>query len=239
MSPQCRDLRLRWLEHAAPTASSDDAFVSHMLACSDCAEFARRALRLRRAFGELERFEAPAELPGRVVAACNAGFLQDRAAALLQSMGRIEAPAVLDQKVLGVPAALRAPQVLERLVDEELRDPSRALARRFAGRLERLSPPDELAARVESELARPRPDLVPDARERAQALRWVVASLVVIVSLALGVWYGGRESHANAKPALAFRIEHVRDARELGSMGRTLAGGFTGGWSEIAWEEAR
>ncbi|MBK7878842.1 MAG: hypothetical protein IPJ77_24550 [Planctomycetes bacterium] len=237
MSPDCREIRLRWLEHAAPAAAFDDDVSGHLVACAECSAFVRRGLQLQRAFEGLERLPVPEELPGRVVAACHAGYLQDRATAWLHTMGRVEPPRELDQKVLGLPPGLRAPQVLERLVDEELREPSKALARRFAGRLERLEAPAELDARVVAELARSRPELAPDAKERGQALKWAVASFLVIVSLAIGVWYGA--SDAQAAPSIAFRIERVQDASELDGMARALAGGLTGGWSEVRWEEPR
>lgn len=56
---------------------------------------------------------------------------------------------------LGFAGRTPAPRVLDRLVHEELLDPSKALVRRHIGGLARLRAPQELATRVAAELARP------------------------------------------------------------------------------------
>lgn len=237
MSQHCREFQLRWLDRAAPAQPVDDGALAHSLGCRACAEFVRRAARLQRAFGDLERLPVPEELPGRVVAACNPGYLQDRAAALLGAVVRLEAPRELDQHVMRTSAhRLRAPQVLERLVDEELRDPGLALVRRFAGRLHRLEAPSELLGRVQAELAAPHASTAA-RRERLLAVRWSILGVVVVVGLLLGIEFGTRETQA--APALTFEVRRVNDASELDAVARQLAAGLSGGWSEIPWGEAR
>lgn len=237
MLPRCREFQLRWLERATLVDAVDDDVSAHSLGCPDCTAFVRRATQLQRAWGELERQTVPDELPGRVVAACNAGYLQDRAAALLGAIIRVDAPEVLDRQVLkDASSRLRAPQVLERLLEEDLRDPSLAAGRRLAGRLDRLEAPDELFGRVQRELERP-VAAEENRRERSQALRWSIVGLVAVIGLALGLRYGLRE--VTAAPAITFQVQRVHDASELDGLARDLAGGLTGGWSEVQWGEPR
>lgn len=235
----------------------ESALTAHRASCTECDAFAQRIDAQARALQGLERMRAPLELAGLVVATFHEGQRQDRAVAALGALGRKPAPDELDRAVLhahGVFDAseldgdgtgvetdaadgsaraddagrLHAPHVLDRLVDEELREPSKALVRRFAGRLPRLTAPSELDARVARMLATgaraPR-------STRGPLLR--AAALLVVFGAGAGVlfWFGGRES--KAAELIAVRIERVHSPAELGPEARALLGGLTGGLSEF------
>jgi hypothetical protein len=208
---------------------------AHAAGCADCAAFVRSAERCARAVATLDRLPAPAELSGRVVAACNAGYLQERAASALRSLGRVEVPEALEQKVLGPdPGRLQAPSVLEHLVDADLRDPSQALVRRFAGRLQRLDAPPELARRVAADLARPRSIV-----RRSRLPLWGIVAIGTLFAGGVIASLWTRRSVTPSESRLAFRIERVHDVNELGPEARDLLAGLSGGWSEVPWESAR
>jgi hypothetical protein len=145
----------------------------------------------------------------------------------------------LDAAPPGDEGRLHVPHVLDRLVDEELREPSKALVRRFAGRLPRLSAPAELDERVHrmlatGELAGPRANRWPSAN--AWMLR--AAALFVLFGAGVGVlvWALGRTANnpsGRAQGLLAVRIERVHSAAELTPEARALIGGITGGLSEF------
>lgn len=238
MSQSCREFRERWLERDVRMDALEDAFSAHLAGCSACAEFAQRHERLQRALSTLDRLRAPDELPGRVVAASNAGYRQERAASALGAIGRLEPPTELERKVLGEEqldeqGRLRAPRVLERLVHEELHDPSKALSRRFARRLRRLEAPAELERRVAAELARPAGVNEP---ERRLAWRVGIASALLVFVFAISVWLETRTTTQH-EPEIVFRIEHVRSAAELDPAARELIGGLSGGVG--AWSAER
>lgn len=93
-----------------------------------------------RAMDSLSRVSAPSELDGRVVAALNNGYLQDRAVDHVRSVERQEVPASLDARVrrlaerpFALPGA-SAPSVLDRLVELEVED-SAGLTRRLIDRV--------------------------------------------------------------------------------------------------------
>jgi hypothetical protein len=157
----CRGFRERALAGlTAPVARASDALPSAMLehtaSCSACAQWIARASRVASALTRLERLAAPAELDGRVVSAFGAGARQQRAVEVIARLGRLHSPPELDgavdstasQHVRNLRGRRSAPQVLERLVSEELADPAKARVRRFVGSLRRLSAPSELDARV-------------------------------------------------------------------------------------------
>lgn len=145
----------------------------------------------------------------------------------------------LDAAPPGDEGRLHVPHVLDRLVDEELREPSKALVRRFAGRLPRLAAPAELDERVHrmlatGELARTRANRWPSAN----SWRLRAAALFVLFGAGVGVlvWTLGRAANSPNGPGhglLAVRIERVHSAAELTPEARALIGGITGGLSEF------
>lgn len=132
----------------------------HAEACPDCRELWRRASGQVEALRSLPRLEVPSELEGRVVAAMQAGHRQERVAHALTSLQRRSAPRELDAAAIaattppGRPMRRVAPDVLDRLVDESLRDLPATVNAGLLDRLPRLHAPAELDARVDSMLVR-------------------------------------------------------------------------------------
>jgi hypothetical protein len=131
---------------------------------------AGEAERVRSIVACLDRHRTPDELRDRVVATLRPddAELERRAARLESWLAPIPAPAELRERVqlelntdLSVAGALRGlerqrvPHVLERLVDEEIRD-DKAVAKRFVGSLPKPGAPRDLdlAARLAAEEAR-------------------------------------------------------------------------------------
>lgn len=222
MRPGCRELRDTWIEFAR-TSALDRELAAHLATCEECTRFVANARRTARALVELARQDVPEELAGRVVAACHSGFLQERAARWTRELARLEAPSALDQKVLGVARAdVRAPAVLERLVAEELRDPAKAISRRYVGSLQRQRAPRTLAEHVAHALHRPRPTL-----RGLRAWQLVAASCAGVLFVVI---FGAlRADDTRAAPSLAFQhIERVQRAADLGPMAAGMFGSLSG-----------
>lgn len=217
------------LADAADLASGGDALADHARTCADCARYAARVARIGAALRELTPMAAPAELEGRAVAAFEAGHRSDRAVAALRTLGRREAPASLDAAVAraaGEPAVPRAPEVLRRLVVEELSDPRKATARRFVGSLPRTSAPEALYDGVGGQLQR--------RRSARPGRAWLITTGAVLLSaLLVGGWLMRREPTAAGKPSGKIVWVRVDSAKDLSPMTRALMAGFTGGASEL------
>lgn len=226
MQPHCHTAREALAGNDLP------AFDAHARACGECAAFVLRLARNRGALTELARLAAPAELDGRVVAALEAGHRAQRAVEAVQGLARVVVPEHLDRAVARDAAPLAseklvAPDVLRRLVEEELSDPSKARARRFVGSLERLEAPAGLAARVAETLRRPE-------RKRSFRSRLLAggATAALLVCAAF-VWAA---LSRDAQPARRGHIEWVRaeSTGELSPLAASFLAGFTGGVSELS-----
>jgi hypothetical protein len=157
------------------TAGPVHAGVDHLEACAGCAAWFERQQRIADAIGSLARLPAPAELRTRCASELAAARRERLVGGILGTLDRVPAPAGLEQRLRGNFAAQEAeaaaregragdrpllagalaglarrdvPAVLDRLVSEELADPTAARARRFAGDLERRRAPFELERRV-------------------------------------------------------------------------------------------
>lgn len=201
---------------------------AHLDSCAVCAAFAERASLVRRGFGELTRLGVPAELDGRVVAAFHGGYRQARAVSQVAHLARWNVPGELDRKVLE-PRALertKTPDVLDRLVSEDLRDPSKAIARRFAGRLARLTAPPELRRRVERVFG---PRDVTRARRAPRILQ--LAAAVLIVALGGGVlWMRGKSE----RPRYSFEVRRESVQASTDPLLRGMLSGLSGGLIDAA-----
>ncbi|MBK7642731.1 MAG: hypothetical protein IPJ19_06710 [Planctomycetes bacterium] len=182
----------------------------------------------------LARRAAPHELDGLVVASTQAGHRQDRVLAHLRTSMRHEAPAQLGEQlgigsgqILGDALRVTAPAVLDRLVDEELRDPDHALIRRYTSRLERLGPPASLRERVDALLASPR-------RSHGRGLVLGFTAFLVLVAAMWGWWALERE---NLRPR--FQIVYANDLDQLDPLAREMLSGMSGGSSELVGKAAR
>jgi len=227
MSPSCRDFLAAMLETAPTRPAAESALGQHLVGCESCSAALERAIRLRTALLALSPRRAPIDLDGLVVAATQAGKRQERAVAHLRTALHHEAPAHLDARVgiggslLGEVERLHAPAVLERLVEEELRDPQHALTRRYVARLQRLGPPATLRERVHTRLAQPR-------RSALRGALLAGAALTVLVAAMWGWWRIGQQ---NLRPR--FQVVYVDSAAELDPLARELISGATGGLSEL------
>ena len=217
MTSACDTFRQRWLDRlGASGADLADPRAEHPH-CEVCARWARRAAQVRALLGELPVRSAPAELEEAVAhaLAAPAGERVERALAAL-SIRR--APAALDERVaaalsategehagsleadLGIQAVralerLAAPSVLERLVEEELAEPTLARAERFAGDLERRRAPHLLERRFVGAL------------RREAGRRSVLKPVVALIAAGLVVWVAVR---GDGERAREYRFQVLR-----------------------------
>jgi uncharacterized protein YbaR (Trm112 family) len=198
----CPDRRDTLVAVAAGLSKRDLALETHLIACNGCRGFLVSVEAQLRALSELRPMSAPRELDGLVVAATQAGYRQDRAVAALRAIGKTPMPAEVDRVIW--PVGLKAPPVLDRLVERDLQDPTHSIGRRFAGRLDRVPVPPGLQARVESIYALRR------KRRESPARRLSLASgLVALAALAIAItWFVARPGQAIAAEP-RFVIEHV------------------------------
>lgn len=107
---------------------------AHAESCSACSVRWRKHVALRRALTALPPRSAPADLEGRVVAAFEAGYREDRVVASLRSIPTLGAPAELDRRVRALFSPNPAPEVLDRLVEARLESERRAARLRRGAR---------------------------------------------------------------------------------------------------------
>lgn len=188
---------------------------------------------MTRGLAGLTRRTAPSALDGRVVAAFEAGHREERAIEAVQSLVRVDVPEHLAEHLdravtreLSKREALLAPDVLRRLVEEELSDPSKARTRRFVGSLKRLPAPEALDAKVVASLTAPE-------RTRSFRSRLLFGGSAALLAIAATfVWFvtGRGEVEAARK-----RIEWVRaeSTDELSPLAASLLAGFSGGASDV------
>lgn len=110
----------------------------------------------------------------------------------------------------------RAPEVLERLLSEELRDPERHRVERFSGTLTRLETPRALTQR-----------LAASVRRRA-LLRLLGGPLTALAAAGLVVWLSLR-SGAPEQRTYRFQVHHAASLEELDPTARTLIEALVGG----------
>ncbi len=228
MTPPCREFLSAMLEAAPERPAAESALGLHLAECAACRGAFEGMCRTRAALEGLAPVRAPAALDGLVVAATQAGQRQERVLAHLRTALRHEAPSRLDVRVgvagsslLGEVGRVNAPSVLERLVEEELRDPQHALTRRYVSRLHRLESPVTLRERVQQVLGSPR-------RTLARRSLLAGAALTVLIAALWGWWAIER---AQVRPR--FQVVYVDDVRELDPFARQMLSGVTGGWSEL------
>lgn len=195
------------------------------------------------ALAGLGRHSVPAELELRVERELG-GDRSRRLERVLNSMVRRGTPAVLDERVAASLAgervtsdesrtleaqALRAldvhaaPEVLERLLDEELRAPERQRVERFSGSLERLRAPAALAERLGS------------AVRRRALVRLVLGPLATLAAAGLVVWIAVRRGEPERRP-YRFEVIQASSLEGIDPMARLLAESLGGGAREPGGE---
>lgn len=231
MNQACKAFRVEWL--GGETGST------HASECPACASWMDSSRRMVAALARLERVPAPVELVARVELEL-AGDRSRRLQRVLNSFVRRGAPAALDERLsefLGVNGArvderrgppkaevLRAlevhsaPDVLERLLSEELEAPERQRVERFSGTLERMRAPAALAERIGSVV-----------RRRALG-RLVLGPLATLAAAGLVVWIAVRRGEPEPR---RYRFEVVQAASLDGidPLARALAESLNGGAS--------
>jgi hypothetical protein len=220
--PGCADFRVAILARAEGDVV-DLALDAHLEGCEGCrrelARTERRVESLRAVGGP----GAPLELDGLVVAAMQAGARQQRATRAVQSLSRAHTPEDLALRLAGP----KAPHVLERLVREDLVDPAKAVASRYAGSLARLRAPRDLDRRLS--------ELRPGTIQRHAPIAMVAAGVMLALGalVVAGILNGRRVPMApvpTAGPVLI--VERVDSVRELDPVVGDMLAGVTAGWSD-------
>lgn len=219
MNPRCRNFQSLWLEHApARPTGSPEGFDAHLASCEPCRAWVERTEAARAALGGLERHSAPAELEQRLFGAPDTELPVPsreadlpQGALLLQSLSRLQAPAVL-----------------ERLVDEELTQPAQAQIRRFVGDLERPEVPADLVARIEERIDAGQPDAAP--LDRRPAPRSLLRRLAPLTSLvAAGLLFLAMIDRGEAEEPRRLTVHRVSSAADLDPMARGMLDASLGG----------
>jgi hypothetical protein len=230
MTPICQEFRESWLEalHSAVGPDSARAAGGHARECSDCASWSERVAAQARLIGSLPRLRALGELHPRVVAELHAGRREERAVAALRRLPSVTPPQDLEQVVqaeLGSPPArVRAPDVLRRLVAEELSDPVQTRIRRQIGGLRRQRAPAELDARVAALASSLGGPAGSPSIPRRRAPMWIslAAGLLLLGGL---TWI----ERARSEPRFSFKVVQVRGSGDLSPMARSLIDDLSGG----------
>lgn len=157
----------------------------------------------------IESKSAPFALDGRVVAAMNAGYTQERSIASLVRLESLTAPLALEH---GVAAQILrtdpqdrevAPAELDARVEDQVRDPEGAMVRGMAGRLDPISAPSELDERLLRQLDEEAPTTRPTAGPVAGRARSVAAGLALAAGVLLSVWLSDPSATPAAGPVTA------------------------------------
>jgi len=207
----CRDWRERCIAVASKAAPRDGFLAVHLASCSACSLFLARLELHVVAISRLQRARAPRELDGLVVAALQAGLRQERAVNAVASLTPKPMPAAVQPKIQA-PRIQAAPRELDRLVVDELRDPTKSIARRLVGHLERQPVPKSLDARVAS-LAAELPSERRRGRERRRMLAFAGSVFLVIGGLAAILSLVNRGGVEAREPRIV--VEHVSSPENM------------------------
>jgi len=211
----CADFRAAIIARAEGDVV-DLALDAHLERCAVCR---RELVRTEQRIELLRKIPgpgAPIALDGLVVAAMQAGERQQRATRAVQSLSRAHTPEDLARRLAGP----KAPHVLERLVREDLADPAKALASRYAGSLGRLRAPHDLDQRLR--------ELRPGSVQRHMPVALVTAGVMLALGalIVAGILNGPRNSALSTTPAgpilIVERVDSVRDLDPL--VGQILSG---------------
>lgn len=240
LPPNCSELREAHLvrDESGPAPSGLEL---HVRDCAACAAWLERHTQLTGVLGSMDRFAAPDALDDDVRTALEVGTA--RLVESILELPRVPAPAELDARLAesldASPAFLRcfddlapkaAPAVLDRLVDEELRDKA-ALTRRFTRSLTRASGPRALAERVEEALQAP--GRTPAWRRMAAGS--LAAAALVVVSLPL---FDTVEASPPGVPTgSTILVQRVDSLQDLDPFARGFVLGLTGTHTENGEEE--
>jgi hypothetical protein len=126
------------------------------------------------------------------------------------------------------PIGTSAPPVLHRLVDRNLQDPAHSIARRFAGRIERLQAPRALESRVTTVYALGRGRRGGFGRQFS-----LVAGALVLASITIAAtWFIARQNTVGAAEP-EFVIEHVKSLDAFDPFVQSTLTGLLGGVPDV------
>ncbi|MFT7485048.1 MAG: hypothetical protein ACI9F9_000894 [Candidatus Paceibacteria bacterium] len=213
-----------------------------------------REERAVRSLASLSRVNAPRDLEGRVVRACQAGFVEERALDGLVGMPSVEAPAALDSRVSVLFEELReqgkfggyeAPEDLEQRVGQDIEDLPAAVSRQMLNKLPGLKAPEALRSAVDAELRHSAPVLRFSSRALFLTGLAAAASLALMMTLREGPSPEGQgevvaTTQEPLQPAtLSFEVIESTDLASLSRRGRELAARVSGGLTPELAEMAR
>lgn len=235
MTFTCTAVRDMLLESRGHTGPDDLGLAVHLDECPDCSAFALRTKALVALLSSLPQRPAPSELAGLVVAATQAGRRQERAAHALSALSRLSVPSELEVVALDdgrieeersrdKPIGAKAPAVLDRLVDQDLRDPAAAISRRFASRLDRRPAPGALRERVAGAVW----TMLPPRRFRL--VLPLAAGLALLVLAGVRFLGGGSEDQEATD---GFQVVYESSLGPMDPMARGLLAGLTGGVVDV------
>ncbi len=224
-----REGMLDYIEFIGPTSRGKGSpTVFH---CANCRAWFERARSHASAMALISRRVVDSTpLDGLVVAELNAGRRQERAAAALASLKRLEVPpelaALVQARMAG--AMRSAPDELGRRVALELASGSGPRIERQVSAMARLAAPAELDARVARSLAE---------YSHAESLplrRWIAiaASLFVVFGAATLL----RQSGLFQTRHYSFRVVHTESTASLDSVSRAQLSGLLGGLLDVPGE---
>ena len=226
MSSGCRHHALRILFCEGDAAGFDQELAEHVAGCTECSGVVARIGRQVAALRALERRTAPAELDGRVVAACHAGHREERVAAALTSLRHRKAPRELGPIVFGSDSVV-APRALDDRVDSDLARPEDVAARRAAARLERLRAPRRLRAQVERTIARGR------AGGGARPKVWTSLVLGFVALAGIGLYFARGRGGSAPAPTYRFEVEYATSLDAFDPLARSLLASVSGGLTSL------
>lgn len=223
----CADLREDTLDELGRSAG----FKSHADDCTACQDWLVRQSKIVGVLRSLDRHVAPREMEGAAEFALQVGttvLAED-----LRSLERFEAPGELAEMLainLAEPVWIQlltdlpqvtAPDVLDRLVAEELQDHPAAVTRRFAGGLFRKQGPVSLTEQVAAGLAQP---AGPQASHAwLKPLMGLAAAVFVVGSVG---FFGNHDEPKVFKPS--FTVVEVESLASVSPFGGALIRGLAG-----------
>lgn len=223
MKDPCREFRIRMVALADGATQRDSALDAHLAQCAECRARMERTEQLVRTLRALERIAPGPDMDGLTVAATQAGRRQERAVRAVRLLERMHVPEELERKLIA--GREKAPGVLDRLVEHDLQDPTQAVARRFAGRLERLAAPRALEGRLaRSVLAR-------HDRDARRVRVLVLAAAFVLVIGALAWILVERRPITERGPEII--VQHVASPNDLDASARAAFAQFSLGFLDM------
>lgn len=252
----CQQFRSKWLDERAMAESDGvqalDVVEGHQSACNACNGWVRSTKQQISLLMELPLLEAPEELDALVEEAIQSPPPEERVEEVLAALPRKAAPDELEARLVEsmqrdeerreqrkvqsgddrTVQSVRAldiehvPNVLERLVGEEMSTPAAHRAERMVSNLEPRLAPAALAKRVAREL---------QLRALTKLPKKIVAPAATVLAACLLLWIalrGGEEP----KPGYSFEFVRAKDTSALNPVARQVADALSAGTASAVRE---